>query len=156
MQRKGILIVISAASGTGKTSLRRRLLETLSNTARSISAFSAPTTRNTTRSAASSTGSVKVMRCALSFPTIGVLAHRDVCRVTRVPGKSDAVWPSTPMPRKIKWNRGNPRSSHSKYFRRTSSYSCAARPMFAFSASMRCTFACGIGTRISSSRRAIP
>jgi guanylate kinase len=35
--RKGILIVISAASGTGKTSLRRRLLETLSNTARSIS-----------------------------------------------------------------------------------------------------------------------
>lgn len=37
MPRKGILIVISAASGTGKTSLRRRLLETLSNTARSIS-----------------------------------------------------------------------------------------------------------------------
>lgn len=37
MARQGILIVISAASGTGKTSLRRRLLETLSNTARSIS-----------------------------------------------------------------------------------------------------------------------
>lgn len=37
MARNGILIVISAASGTGKTSLRRRLLETLSNTARSIS-----------------------------------------------------------------------------------------------------------------------
>lgn len=37
MARTGILIVISAASGTGKTSLRRRLLETLSNTARSIS-----------------------------------------------------------------------------------------------------------------------
>jgi guanylate kinase len=35
--RKGLLIVISAASGTGKTSLRQRLLETLSNTARSIS-----------------------------------------------------------------------------------------------------------------------
>lgn len=37
MKKKGILIVISAASGTGKTSLRRRLLETLSNTERSIS-----------------------------------------------------------------------------------------------------------------------
>lgn len=37
MQKKGILIVISAASGTGKTSLRRRLFETLSNTERSIS-----------------------------------------------------------------------------------------------------------------------
>jgi guanylate kinase len=37
LKRKGILIVISAASGTGKTSLRRRLLETLSNTERSIS-----------------------------------------------------------------------------------------------------------------------
>jgi guanylate kinase len=37
VRRKGILIVISAASGTGKTSLRRRLLETLSQTARSIS-----------------------------------------------------------------------------------------------------------------------
>jgi guanylate kinase len=35
--RRGILIVISAASGTGKTSLRRRLLETLTNTERSIS-----------------------------------------------------------------------------------------------------------------------
>jgi guanylate kinase len=37
VQKKGILIVISAASGTGKTSLRRRLFETLSNTERSIS-----------------------------------------------------------------------------------------------------------------------
>lgn len=37
MGRKGLLTVISAASGTGKTSLRRRLLETLSQTARSIS-----------------------------------------------------------------------------------------------------------------------
>lgn len=35
--RKGILIVISAASGTGKTSLRRHLLETLSHAQRSIS-----------------------------------------------------------------------------------------------------------------------
>ena len=34
---KGIPIVISAASGTGKTSLCRRLLETLSHTSRSIS-----------------------------------------------------------------------------------------------------------------------
>lgn len=37
MARKGILIVISAASGTGKTSLRKKLLETLSNAERSIS-----------------------------------------------------------------------------------------------------------------------
>jgi guanylate kinase len=35
--RRGILIVISAASGTGKTSLRRHLLETLSHAERSIS-----------------------------------------------------------------------------------------------------------------------
>ena len=34
---KGIPIVVSAASGTGKTSLCKRLLETLSHTARSIS-----------------------------------------------------------------------------------------------------------------------
>lgn len=37
MERVGIPIVISAASGTGKTSLVRRLLETLNHTARSIS-----------------------------------------------------------------------------------------------------------------------
>lgn len=37
MSRKGVPIVISAASGTGKTSLCRRLLKTLSHTARSIS-----------------------------------------------------------------------------------------------------------------------
>lgn len=36
-QPVGIPIVISAASGTGKTSLCRRLLETLSHTARSVS-----------------------------------------------------------------------------------------------------------------------
>ena len=40
--RKGNPIVVSAASGTGKTSLCRRLLQTLSHTARSISY----TTRN--------------------------------------------------------------------------------------------------------------
>lgn len=37
MTRIGIPIVISAASGTGKTSLCKRLLQTLSHTARSIS-----------------------------------------------------------------------------------------------------------------------
>jgi len=37
MKRVGIPIVISAASGTGKTSLCKRLLATLSSTARSIS-----------------------------------------------------------------------------------------------------------------------
>lgn len=37
MQRRGFPIVISAASGTGKTSLCRRLLQTMSHTARSIS-----------------------------------------------------------------------------------------------------------------------
>jgi guanylate kinase len=37
VSRKGIPIVISAASGTGKTSLRKKLLETLSNAERSIS-----------------------------------------------------------------------------------------------------------------------
>ena len=37
-----------------------------------------PTTRKTTRSAASSTGRVRVMRRALSFTTIGVLTQRDV------------------------------------------------------------------------------
>lgn len=37
MKRIGIPIVISAASGTGKTSLCKRLLKTLSHTARSIS-----------------------------------------------------------------------------------------------------------------------
>jgi guanylate kinase len=37
VSRRGILIVISAASGTGKTSLRRHLLETLTNAERSIS-----------------------------------------------------------------------------------------------------------------------
>src|SRR5258708_323920 len=92
-----------------------------SSTARSVSAFSAPTTRKTTRSAASSTGKVNVMRRALSFTTIGVLTHREVCRVTRVPGKSEAVWPSGPIPRRIKWNRGKPRSSSSRWWRRTSS-----------------------------------
>src|SRR5258707_7346909 len=54
-----------------------------SSTARRVSAFSRPTTRKTTRSAASSTGIVSVMRRALSFTTIGVVTHRDVWRVTR-------------------------------------------------------------------------
>ena len=40
--RKGIPIVVSAASGTGKTSLCKRLLETLSQTARSISYTTRP------------------------------------------------------------------------------------------------------------------
>ena len=40
--RTGIPIVVSAASGTGKTSLCRRLLETLSQTARSISYTTRP------------------------------------------------------------------------------------------------------------------
>lgn len=42
MKRRGIPIVISAASGTGKTSLCKRLLETLSHTARSISYTTRP------------------------------------------------------------------------------------------------------------------
>lgn len=42
MNRKGIPIVISAASGTGKTSLCKRLLKTLSQTARSISYTTRP------------------------------------------------------------------------------------------------------------------
>ncbi len=41
-KRSGIPIVISAASGTGKTSLCKRLLETLSHTARSISYTTRP------------------------------------------------------------------------------------------------------------------
>lgn len=41
-RRKGIPIVISAASGTGKTSLCKRLLQTLSHTARSISYTTRP------------------------------------------------------------------------------------------------------------------
>lgn len=40
--RRGIPIVVSAASGTGKTSLCKRLLETLSQTARSISYTTRP------------------------------------------------------------------------------------------------------------------
>lgn len=40
--RKGNPIVVSAASGTGKTSLCRRLLQTLSHTARSISYTTRP------------------------------------------------------------------------------------------------------------------
>ena len=40
--KRGIPIVISAASGTGKTSLCKRLLETLSQTARSISYTTRP------------------------------------------------------------------------------------------------------------------
>ncbi len=40
--RKGNPIVVSAASGTGKTSLCRRLLQTLSNTVRSVSYTTRP------------------------------------------------------------------------------------------------------------------
>ena len=40
--RKGNPIVVSAASGTGKTSLCKRLLQTLSHTARSVSYTTRP------------------------------------------------------------------------------------------------------------------
>jgi guanylate kinase len=42
VSRRGFPIVISAASGTGKTSLCRRLLQTMSHTARSISYTTRP------------------------------------------------------------------------------------------------------------------
>ena len=66
-----------------------------------------PLTRNATQRAAFSTGSVKVRRLVFSFSTQLAITSRDFSCRPAVPGNSDAVCPSGPMPRRIKsktWN----------------------------------------------------
>src|SRR5207253_322771 len=130
-----------------------------SSTRRSIGAFSAPETRNATSAAALSTTGVSVTRHISTASTRSATTHRSVSRIAVPPGKSEAVCPLSPMPRRTRSKRtpgarrGGP-TGVANVSRSTRSYAAAAR-RGSSSPRMRWTFCSETGTCASSASRAI-
>ena len=83
------------------------------------SALPSPATRKFTARAVFRTGAVSVMRMVLSFGTGLATTKRSATSSAEVSGNRLAVWPSSPIPSRIRSKRGNsyapknPRSSSS-------------------------------------------
>ena len=89
-----------------------------SRIARRTRAFPAPDTRKSTVAAPFSNGNVTVTRENASSGRFATAVQRTFSSTAEEPGRSDAVWPSAPNPRRTRSNRGgtprkNPFSSSS-------------------------------------------
>jgi hypothetical protein len=83
-----------------------------------------PLTRKITRAALFRIGAVMVIRCALKTWTQWPMTKRFCSRNASLPGNSEAVRPSVPMPSNTRSNRGHCGGCRAKKLRSRRSYSC--------------------------------